>query len=368
MRSGPVVICYDGSDLARAAISAAARLLGPRDAVVLDVGPIQVVAEAYAADGADAAGIESIVLQDATAEAERGAVLANAAGFKAVARGRLDTATWHSVVTVAEEIDAAAIVVGTRGLSGVRELVHGSLAHELAQHARRPVLIVPPHPRKEQHTMSGDKLQKSVSDELEWDPKIDNEAIAVATDGGAVTLRGTVGSFREKREAQKAAERVYGVTSVDNELKVRILDNRGRDDAELRGDILQALMLDVVVPKTVDARVSDGWVTLTGKATWGYQRDEAELVAGNVYGVVGLDDTIELESPPADPGEVKDSIKKALKRNAKLDADMLSVDTKGGTVTLKGVVSSWAEHDAAIAAAWAAPGVTQVADNIVVDY
>jgi osmotically-inducible protein OsmY len=368
MQGGPVVICYDGSAPARAAISAAFALLGPRDAVILDVGPIQVVAEAYAADGSDAAGIESIVLEGATDLAEHGAALANAAGFNATARGELDTATWHSVVTVAEEIGAAAIVVGTRGLSGVRELVHGSLAHELTQHARRPVLIVPRRPRKEHHAMSSDKLQSSVRDELEWDPKIDNEAIAVATDDGAVTLRGTVGSFREKREAQKAAERVYGVTSVDNELKVRILDNQGRDDAELRGDILQALMLDGVVPKSVDATVSDGWVTLTGKASWGYQRDEAELVAGNIDGVVGLDDKIELESPPADAGDVKESIKKAFKRNAKLDAEMLTVETNGGTVTLTGVVGSWAEHDAAIAAAWAAPGVTKVADNIVVDY
>lgn len=216
--------------------------------------------------------------------------------------------------------------------------------------------------------MSNDELQKSVTDELYWDPKVDSVAIAVATDDGNVTLRGTVGSFREKREAQKAAERVYGVTAVDNDLKVHILDDQGRDDAELRGDILQALMLDGLVPDTVDAKVSDGWVTLTGKATWDYQRNEAERVTGNIYGVVGLDDKIDLEKPQVDSGEVKDSIKKALKRNAKIDADRLTVDTHDGTVTLNGVVSSWAEHDAAMAAAWAAPGVTEVADNLVVDY
>jgi osmotically-inducible protein OsmY len=81
-----------------------------------------------------------------------------------------------------------------------------------------------------------------------------------------VTLRGTVGSFREKREAAKAAKRVYGVTEVDNELSVRLLGGDRRDDADVRGAVLQALMLDAAVPSSIDASVKDGMVTLTGMA------------------------------------------------------------------------------------------------------
>jgi osmotically-inducible protein OsmY len=81
-----------------------------------------------------------------------------------------------------------------------------------------------------------------------------------------VTLRGTVGSFREKREAAKAAKRVYGVTEVDNELSVRLLGGDKRDDADVRGAALQALMLDAAVPSSIDASVKDGMVTLTGMA------------------------------------------------------------------------------------------------------
>src|SRR5262249_30396092 len=114
------------------------------------------------------------------------------------------------------------------------------------------------------------ELAADVSDELYWDPKVDNTAVAVSADDGRVTLRGTVGSLREKREAEKAAQRVYGVISVDNELQVKLLSDRG--DAEVRGDILQALMLDSLVPSTVDAKVDDGFVTLTGKANWQYER------------------------------------------------------------------------------------------------
>jgi osmotically-inducible protein OsmY len=103
-----------------------------------------------------------------------------------------------------------------------------------------------------------------------------------------VTLRGTVGSFREKREAKKAAERVYGVTKVNNELQVRLLNGVQRDDADLRGDVLQAMMLDALVPATIDVSVDDGFVTLTGNADWQYQRDEAEFVAANIVGVLDV--------------------------------------------------------------------------------
>jgi osmotically-inducible protein OsmY len=216
--------------------------------------------------------------------------------------------------------------------------------------------------------MSNDDLQRWVTDELFWDPKVDNAAIAVSAQDGDVTLRGTVGSFREKREAQNAAQRVYGVKKVQNELKVNILNGVARDDAELRGEVLQAMMLDSQVPSTIDARVTDGWVTLTGTAEWQYQRDEAEFIAGNVAGVVGVDNEIDLQNPQPSAGDIKESIKKALKRNAKLDADDLSVDTHDGTVAVTGTVSSWSEHDAAIAAAWAAPGVTNVDDYVTVDY
>ena len=216
--------------------------------------------------------------------------------------------------------------------------------------------------------MSNDDLERFVSDELYWDLKVDSDAIAVSADDGAVTLRGTVGSFRQKREAKQDAERVYGVKSVKNDLEVRIMNQDRRDDADLRGAVLQALMLDSLVPKTIDAKVDDGDVTLTGTANWQYQRDEAEFLATNILGVMSVNDEIDLVQPPPTAGDVRHDIKKAMERNAKLDADNVSVDSSNGTVTLDGTVSSWADHDEAIAAAWAAPGVTDVKDRILVAY
>jgi len=216
--------------------------------------------------------------------------------------------------------------------------------------------------------MSNENLIDDVNDELRWDPKLDNAAIAVWADDGTVTLRGTVGTFREKREAKKAAERVYGVTEVKNDLQVKLMTDSRRDNADLRADVLQSLALDSLVPATIDAQVDDGFVTLTGKAEWQYQRDEAETIAAKVLGVIDVEDDVELIGPPPDAGDVQDDIKRAFKRNAKLDAKALSVVTSDHTVTVSGTVRSWAEHDEAIDAAWAAPGVRDVKDQIAVLY
>jgi osmotically-inducible protein OsmY len=183
-----------------------------------------------------------------------------------------------------------------------------------------------------------------------------------------VTLRGTIGSFREKRDARKAAQRVHGVRSVDNHLKVRPLTRHGRNDADLRGAVLRALHYDSLIPDTIDARVDDGWVTLTGTAEWRHQRDEAEYVAGNVLGMLGVDDQVELAHAQPRAGDADEAIRKAFERNAKIEAGDVSVDTNNGAVVLTGEVRSWAAHDEALAAAWAAPGVTRVDDFIEVDY
>ena len=216
--------------------------------------------------------------------------------------------------------------------------------------------------------MSNDELQTSVEDELRWEPRVDSPAIAVDAHDGSVTLRGTVGSLREKFEAKKVAKRVYGVKSVDDQLQVRILGENSRDDAELRGAVLQALMLNSEVPSSVDTTAVNGVVTLSGTVEHQFEREEAESVASKVLGVTSIDDQIELLPPGPSAHDVHHSIKKALERNAKLDADGISVESAHGTVKLSGVVESWADHDAAVAAAWSAPGVTNVDDKILIDY
>lgn len=212
--------------------------------------------------------------------------------------------------------------------------------------------------------MKDEDLRRDVAAELSWDPRVDSAAIAVSAGCGAVTLHGTVASLWQKRAAGRAAARIRGVTGVLNELEVQIPDRDLRDDADLRGDVLEALMLDESVPMTVDAQVRDGFVTLTGTVQWHCQRHEAEYRTAHVPGVARIDNTIALTHAPGAPEPVV-GIMRALRRNATLDADAISVDTVSfGRIMLSGTVRSWAAHDEALAAAWSAPGVTEVDDRI----
>jgi osmotically-inducible protein OsmY len=216
--------------------------------------------------------------------------------------------------------------------------------------------------------MTDDDLRRDVAAELCWDPRMDRAAIEVWAASGMVTLRGTVASLWHKQAGGNAAARVRGVTQVANQLSVQIPDRDRRDDEDLRGDVLEALMLESSVPMTVDAQARDGFVTLTGTVEWQYQREAAESRTASVPGVAGIDNAIALAHAP-DARAAADAISCAFRRDAVLDADGLSVETfSGGLVVLSGTVGSWAAHDHAVAAAWSAAGVTDVDDRIGVEY
>jgi nucleotide-binding universal stress UspA family protein len=151
MSDGPVLIAFDGSPDARAAVSFAGPLLSGRDAVVVSVWePLLLQANTIAMSGMvvdpelvakDDQEIESATRTLAT----EGAELARQAGFGAAEprwqRGAGPVA--DAIIEVAGEIGASLIVTGTRGLGGIRSLLAGSVSDRLMHHARRPVLIVP---------------------------------------------------------------------------------------------------------------------------------------------------------------------------------------------------------------------------------
>ena len=217
--------------------------------------------------------------------------------------------------------------------------------------------------------MTNDRLRAQVAAELGWDPRVDSTDITVSADGGMVTLHGTVSSCRQKREAGNAARRVYGVTGVSNYLEVHIADRDRRADADVHADVRQALLLNDLIPATVQARVEAGLVTLSGVAAWQFQRDEAELACAAVPGVTGVDVAISLHPALSDGDGIQQAISAAFRRSARLDRFEVSVDCPlPGLVVLSGAVSCWAEHDEAVAVAWSAPGITDVDDRIMVAY
>jgi len=207
------------------------------------------------------------------------------------------------------------------------------------------------------------QLKQDIEDELRWDPKINAAQIGVSVDKGAVTLLGTVDTYAEKWAAEDATKRVCGVRTVAQDLTVKILADHKRSDSDIAGAVQSALKWDVFVPKTVTARVQGGWVTLEGPASWNYQRDAAMRSVRYLAGVVGVSNSITLK-PQASAAEVKEKIQAALQRQATADANSIHIDTSGGTVTLTGNASSWQSIEDAANAAWAAPGVTDVLDQV----
>ena len=106
-------------------------------------------------------------------------------------------------------------------------------------------------------------------------------------------------------------------------------------------------------------------MTLEGEVEWNYQRERAEKAVQRLRGVTGVSNLISLK-PRVTPTEIKRKIEEAFRRNAEIDADNITVEASGGEVILRGTVRSWAERTAADRAAWAAPGVTQVENRVVV--
>jgi osmotically-inducible protein OsmY len=210
------------------------------------------------------------------------------------------------------------------------------------------------------------EIRDDVIDELRWDPQIaDPDAIGVAIQDGAVTLTGRVPSYAEKLAATRAAERVYGVKVVANDLEVRLFGGP-RDDSDIARAIAHVLDWNVQVPEgKVHARVQNGWVTLDGEVDYDYQRREVERMVRQVRGVTGVTDTITVK-PPVSPEKVQAVIEDAIRREAEIDARHISVEVSDHTAKLYGHVHSIHEASAARVAAASAPGVATVESHLVV--
>jgi len=146
-----ILIAYDGSPDARAAVGRAGELLPGEKATVLVVW--EPFAEVMAHSGAGlglAPGLVDFDELDAASEAaakqgaREGVELAQSSGLDAEARTCPQGRTvWHAILTQARELDARAVVMGTRGLTGVKSILLGSVSHGVLQHSDRPVVIVP---------------------------------------------------------------------------------------------------------------------------------------------------------------------------------------------------------------------------------
>lgn len=207
------------------------------------------------------------------------------------------------------------------------------------------------------------QLKQDIETELRWDPKVNAAQVGVSVDSGAVTLLGAVDTYPQKWAAEDAVKRVFGVRTVAQDLTVKILEDHKRSDSDIAAAVQSALKWDVLTPSSVTAEVQNGAVTLAGQVKWNFEREAAEDAVRYLTGIVSVYNLITLKPGTSAP-EVKEKILSALQRQATTDSNSIHVDVSGGKVTLTGYASSWQSIEDAAHAAWAAPGVTDVVDQV----
>ncbi|MBN3761487.1 BON domain-containing protein [Burkholderia sp. Ac-20365] len=211
------------------------------------------------------------------------------------------------------------------------------------------------------------QLKKEVEEELEWDPAVTATDIGVEVTDRVVTLSGHPPSYAEKLAAEKAAHRISGVRAVVVEMQVRLPRKDERTDEDIGRAVHDIVHWTVGLPDdSVKVQVENGWVTLTGLVDWAYQTHVVARAIGHMRGVRGVHNRIEVRGKVASE-DIASQIAQAMQRHAEREVRHIGIDVKDGTVTLTGKVGSYAERAVARGAAWSAPGVRVVVDDIVVE-
>jgi osmotically-inducible protein OsmY len=215
-------------------------------------------------------------------------------------------------------------------------------------------------------TMSDADLDRQVTQELEWNPRVGRHSIAVSVQHGIVTLGGFVDGYAKKIAAREAAHAVSGVLDVADQIQVKP-EGAGKTDREISEALRQALEWDFFVPdRRIKSTVSNGWVTLEGDVDSTFQREDAARVVERLIGVRGCTNMIVVKAADIDHRAVRQAIQDALARRAEREAEAIGITVNKGNVRLTGKVQSKAEKFTVERVALHTAGVSRVENDLVV--
>ncbi|MGH2459519.1 MAG: BON domain-containing protein [Chloroflexota bacterium] len=210
-------------------------------------------------------------------------------------------------------------------------------------------------------------VRRDVLDALETDVRVDSARLSAEVVNGIVTLRGLVATEFEKHVAEDLVRRIKGVRDVATEL--RVVASPPRPDEQVAADVRAALSRDVWVDDSqVAVRVRDGVVYLSGSVEAYSAKSHAEGDAWGVDGVADVVDAIALDHKPtrAD-AEISREVRADLDRNLRLEPRAVTIDVQGGTVYLRGTVTTIEQKWLADEIAWWAAGVRDVVNELTVE-
>lgn len=211
------------------------------------------------------------------------------------------------------------------------------------------------------------QVQHDVLAELMWEPSVNAAHIGADVTGGIVTLAGHVGSYSERCDAERAAQRVSGVKALTVEIDVTPAGPAARDDGDIARSAENVLQWTTYLPRhSVRVMVEGGWITLYGAVDWEHQKQAAARAVRYLVGVTGVSDQIVINAKLSLP--VNSDTDGALKRRAKADAQENSVAVRAADITLKETVRSWSERALARRCAWGTAGVRTVVDKLSVAF
>ena len=191
-------------------------------------------------------------------------------------------------------------------------------------------------------------ISEAVADALSYDPRVNRFDVHVRTNGGHVTLTGSVPTRNASDAAERAARLTSGVTGVTNIVSVR--PGTWMDDADLARTVESAIERDALLSgRDINAYVDDGVVTLIGSVSTFTERQRATQVAGDVVGVTTVINHVSFDDDWnwRPDSEIADSVESQLFWSPFVDSDDIIVSVDNGVVTLSGTVDNYNEMTAA---------------------
>ena len=211
------------------------------------------------------------------------------------------------------------------------------------------------------------QIQKDVMAQLKWEPFLNATEIGVAVKNGIVTLSGKVDSYLKKLAAEDAAKKISGVKAIAEDIQIGVSPADKKTDTEIAEAVVNALKWHTAVQEDkIKIKVENGLVRLEGEVEWEYQKTNAKAAVANLTGVNGVINLIVVK-PKIVSAAIEKRINEAFHRSATIDSSKITADVVGSKITLRGKVRSYTEKEDAENAAWNAPGVTSVKNELEIE-